>query len=467
VTRSMQISLRTSASQRLLPLIELVFLSRFLFIIAIWMVNPSSGFIDSDTPTYVIPAQSLLHGSFSSVTGKPEIARTPGYPLLLLPAVGFHHWMSITLFENLLLAMASAWLIWQITTDLFPGSKAAWWAVVLYCFEPVGFLYSAIVLTETLFCAQLLLFAWLVIRFLREPTYSRLLLAALALGWATYTRPVTLYLGFSLILVLLLVPASLSFWQRLPRALLFPLVFALTLAPWIIRNAAVAGYPGFSPVGDQTLYFYSAAAVKAKLEHRSFADEQRELGWRDMNKYFQMHPEQLSWSQAQIYRFMRTDAQRTISNHLGLYALIHARSSAVLMFAPNVTEILKAVRLYPEAGGLMGRTIDQGIVPATLWLASHYPIAVLALFLLGAQLLLYYVLSLIGFFYSPTSIKIFFGFVVLYLIFVSGTPSTVARYRSPIMPFVCITAGAAIAHLRSARKSPSGDRNLIEPSPSH
>jgi 4-amino-4-deoxy-L-arabinose transferase-like glycosyltransferase len=464
----MQIAPRTGAPQSLLPLIALVFISRFLFIIAIWMVNPFSGFVDSDTPTYIIPAQSLLHGSFSSVTGKSEIARTPGYPLLLLPAVGLHHWVSIALFENLLLAMASAWLIWQITTEVFPDSKAAWWAVLLYCFEPVGFLYSAIVMTETLFCAQLLLCAWLVIRFLREPTYTRLLLAGLTLAWATYTRPVTLYLGVSLILIFLLVPASLSFRQRLPRALLFPLIFALTLAPWIIRNATVAGYPGFSPVGDQTLYFYSAAAVKAKLEHRSFTDEQRELGWTDMNKYFQMHPDQLSWSQAQIYRFMRTDAQRTIAKNLRLYALIHARSSAVLMFAPNVTEILKAVRLYPEAGGLMGRTIDQGIVAATLWLARHYPIAVLALFLLAAQLVLYYVFSLIGFFYSPTEIKIFFGFVVLYLIFVSGTPSTVARYRSPIMPIVCITAGAGIAHLTSARQALSDDdRKIMEPLPSN
>jgi len=396
-----------------------------------------------DSPGYLTLAQSLLHGSFSD-DGIPNIVRTPGYPLLLTLGVALRHPVGLAVFENLLLAVFSAWLIWRIAASFSEGSQAPTWAVLLYCFEPVGFLYCLKVVSETLFCAQLLLFIWLVVGFLRQPSYSKLVLVAMALGWATYTRPVTLYLGVWLIPVFLFFPRALPLIQRGFRAILFLVVFALTLAPWTFRNDRVADYPGFSSIGDLGLYFYAAASVQAKLEHKGFAQAQQEMGWGDNQHYFQAHPGQIKWSQGQIARFMRAESQRIISQHLPSYLVLHARGFVILLFDTVATSILGAVHLYPEGGGLLSRTVDQGFYRGMTWLIRQYPVVGLAFVLLGIQLLLYYAFALLGLRQLPFAMGCFFVLVVLYFVLISGGPIANGRYRAAIMPLVCISAGVAI-----------------------
>src|ERR1700674_4914261 len=76
----------------LLILLLTVLLSRLVFAFIVWKINGPSGLIGPDTPSYVEPARSLLHGAFLSdgswgIRGTSEILRTPGYPLFLVPAV--------------------------------------------------------------------------------------------------------------------------------------------------------------------------------------------------------------------------------------------------------------------------------------------------------------------------------------------------------------------------------------------
>jgi hypothetical protein len=240
----------------------------------------------------------------------------------------------------------------------------------------------------------------------------------------------------------------------------FPLMFGLTLAPWIIRNARSAGYNGFSSVSDEALYFYSAAAVQARLEHKSFAQVQQDLGWNDRERYFESHPDQRTWSQGKIARFERTEAERVIAHHLPTYSLIHARGCAIVLLDPGVTEMLKVVRLYPESGGLLSSITDEGLFRAILQLLRQYPVAVVALILLGAQLVVYYGLALAGLRRMPLDLNVFLSWVSLYFVLVSGQPSAVARFRTPIMPLVCIAAGAAVAKWG---KGAPNQRPLAEP----
>lgn len=429
-----------------------MFFSRLLFAFVIWKVRGPSGFLAPDSGAYLALAQSLLHGSFSD-NGIPHIIRTPGYPLLLVPAVAFGHILVIGIFENLLLAVGSAWLIWRIVGSLFPGSQASEWAVLLYCLEPVGFLNSVVVLSETLFCALLLLFIWLVIRFFNEPSYRRLLLAALTLGCATYARPVTLYLGVWLIPVFLLFPRRLPLVHRSFRTIIFLVVFASTLAPWVLRNAKAADYRGFSSISDLSLYFYSTAAVLAKLEHKSFTQEQEELGYFDNQRYLQAHREQSTWSRGQISHFMGAESRRIISQHWSSYLPICARGAIIMLLDTGATAILHAVRLYPERGGLLSRTADQGLYRGMIWLVQQYPIVGLAFLFLGIQLFLYYVLALLGVRQLPFAVGCFFASLVLYFVLVSAGPAATARFRGPVMPLVCMSAGVAIANWRAARRS--------------
>jgi len=368
-----------------------------------------------------------------------------------MPAVASGHFLVVAIFENLLLATCSAWLIWRIVHGLSAESGASAWAVLLYCFEPVALLWSDKIMTETAFSTLLLLFIWLVIRFFREPTYATLLLAALVLGFATHTRPITLYLGLWLIPVFLFFPRTLPMGQRVSRAIVFVVVFALTLAPWILRNAKVADYPGFSSISDDNLYFYQAAAVEANLQNKSFGQQQEEMGFWDVQRYLQAHPEQSTWSRGQIAVFTRAEAKRIISQHLPIYLRLHARGFIILLFDTVATVILQTLGLYPERGGLLTRTVDQGLYRGMMWLIREHPVAGTVFVLLGIQLMFYYVLALFGVRHLPVAAACFFGSLLLYFILISSGPYASGRLRAPIMLLVCISAGIAVANWRPLR----------------
>jgi 4-amino-4-deoxy-L-arabinose transferase-like glycosyltransferase len=447
------------STYRLLPLLAIVVITRFLVAFFIWRVHGSAGFFRGDTPGYIGLAQSLLHGSFLSpgtysIQGTPEIFRPPGYPLLLLPAVALQHVVIIGLLENFLLAAVSAWLVWTIVTDLFPGSKAASWAVLLYCFEPMGLVYSETLMSEIAFTTLFLLFVWLLMRLFREPTFAKLTLSAIALGCATYRRPVPVYLGLWLIPVFFVLLRKLSWSQRAIRAILFAVMFILTLAPWVIRNAVVADYKAFTSSQDWNLYFMSAAAVQAKLQHRNSSEVMAEWGTTtNIEDYLRTHPEQREWSEAQIARFWRTEAKSIILPHLLAYAVIHAKGCIRVIFNPGVTEVLRSAGIYPDSNNPLVSKLDQGFIRATLWLFQQYPATAILIPLMVMQLLFYYSLALSGLRRIPLEVGFLFCMLLLYFVLVSGFPSAMARYRVPVMPLVCICAGVAVANWRSKKST--------------
>ena len=438
-------------------LLIIVLLVRIAFAFLNWRINGVSGLLGVDTSSYVAPAKSLLNGSFLSENGQAEIYRTPGYPVFLLPAVVSQHFEVIALLENLFLAGICAWLIFKIAQDVFPGnSSAGWWAVILYSLEFSSVLYSTKALSESLFCAQFTLFVWLLIRYLQKPAYGRLSLAALALGLATYTRPVGFYLGLCLIPVLLWLPRKLSFLQRALRTLVFPSIVALSLVPWVLRNIAVADYAGFAPVSDYILYYFGAPAVQSKMDGTNILQIQEKLGFGGLpyvknEIYLQHHPEQRDWSQGRIVRYWNSQARSTIFAHLGSYIVIHVRGCLTTLFDPAATELLKVLRLYPEHGGLMVRSVNQGYAGALVWLARNYPVAIVALVGLGLQLLLYYGLTIAGLRWMTRDFAVALVFLVLAFAACSGGPGALARYRAPMMPLVCVSAGAAIASWRAKK----------------
>lgn len=431
-------------------LLAFLFLSRVLIALLIWKVSGPSAFFNPDTDHYVLSADSLRHGSFS-VNGAPETFRTPGYPLLLVPALAYDHFVLVALLENFVLATLTAWLVWRVATHLLPGTRAGWWAVILYFLEPIGLLYSQQFASETAFTTLLLLFLWLFLRFLDSPTYSRLSLAALVLGGATYVRPVSLYLPFILSTVLLFFPRGLPPRARLARALGFSLAMLLLLAPWVARNMRVADYSGFSSSGDWNLYFYSAAAIQAKLESRDFFETQIAMGANNNGLYFQLHPERRAWPPGRLARAQGREARQIIAAHWPTYVLIHLKGCVVVLFAPGATEILRIIGLYPQGGGLMNRLQNEGFVAAVIWLVRTNPLTAFLLPLLALQLAVYYMLALFGLRRLNLSVRITWLALGAYFVMICGMPGAVARYRGPLMPMVCICAGAAIAHYRENR----------------
>lgn len=411
-------------------------LFRSLFALLVYMIQGWAGFIHDDSASYLDSAYGLLHGAFSR-DGAPEIFRTPGYPTALVPVVMFRHFVVAAVIENIGFSAVCAWLIYRIVKDLFPNSKAAVVAVFLYCFEPISLLYSVKIVSEPLFCAQLLAFVLLAIRFFHKPDYRLLLAASLVAASTAYTRPITIFLGLWLVPTLLLFPRMLPFQQRLTRAIVFAAIFGAALLPWFVRNHVVAGYQGFSGAGDYNMYFYSAAAVRARVEHESF----RELG--DASLYLQAHPEQRTWTEAQRYLFQRKTASSILIHHPWLYLMIHLKGCAVVLLDPGIMEV-KIFRLLPQRTGLVGYSQDRGLTHAAVSILSSYPVAGATLAWLEVWLLIYYFLAARGVPSLPREVSFFLISLISYLVLVSGGPVAIARYRMPIMLLLCVPASLKI-----------------------
>lgn len=422
----------------------------------VWKMTGPVGFYSPDTMSYVGPAGTMLHGSFSSTgafspAGTAEIFRTPGYPALLIPAVASRSLIPVALAENFLLAMISAWLIWKILAELFPDSMACFWGALLYCFEPVGFLHSEKILSETTFTTIFVLAVWLLMRFFRSPGYRNLVLAAVCLGCAAYIRPVPIYLGLWLAPLFLFLLRKSTWKRRISWAILFPCIVGLTVAPWVIRNMRVANYSSFSSSSAWNLYFMSAAAVEARTEHRNFNQVTLNLGNGNAEQYLQMHPEQRDWSESQIAHFWSREAMKIIRPHWALYSLIHAKGCLMVMFSPGVSEALRDLNLYPAFDSPLSTKLDQGFLPAMRWLLREYPLTAVLLPLMMAFLIFYYALAVAGLRRMPVEIRVLFSSLFLYFVLVSGFPAAVARYRVPVMPLVCICAGITLANWKAKK----------------
>jgi Dolichyl-phosphate-mannose-protein mannosyltransferase len=445
--------------KRLLLLLALVLCTRLLFALVIWKTSGAFGFFRADTPQYVKPAESLLHGSFSSSgvfspENTPETSRTPGYPLLLLPGITLHHLVLVGIVENLLLAVASAWLVWLIADEFFPATSAPFWAVLLYCFEPVGLVYTNTLMSDTAFNAGILLFLWLFICYLHRPLLSKLMWAAMVLGITTYVRPVTLYLALLLSVMLLVlnshpITRKTGNWkERVIGAVLFPVLFAVMLAPWLVRNFVVADYRGLSSTQEWGLYFVTAGAIQAKVEHRSVS-QAVDAGYATTpEQYLSLHPEQRSWSEGAKARFWRKEATTAVKSHPGIFAEFYAKNCASILLNPAVTEVLRETGLYPTDRTPLDSHLDQGYLSATMWLVQQHPVVAILIPAMVLQLLLYYVLAVLGLRHMSLEIRVFFIALCFYFVLISAVFTAGARYRAPFMPLVCIAAGAGIANWR-------------------
>ena len=117
-----------------------------------WNVSHDSKvFWTRDTTSYVTAAQEMVaYGTFTS-GGQPELERTPGFPVLLVPGVWLGQLELVTIALNIMLSAATVWLVYRLSLQLFGRPQMAAVAAALYAIEPLSILYCSFLLTETLF----------------------------------------------------------------------------------------------------------------------------------------------------------------------------------------------------------------------------------------------------------------------------------------------------------------------------
>ena len=422
--------------------------------------NGTSALVLGDTNSYLEPGRNLLlHGRFVA-DGVPDLLRTPGYSIFL--AVTSLAGLSAAAMANLILSVFSVFLVWRLGRVVFDDDRIAIRAAWIFAFEPISVLFSFVLLSETLFVAFLLLSLERLAMFLRGRSLRVLAAAGLWLAAATFVRPITYYmpgaLAMGLFLVLARVPGLR--WKA-------PAVLLISVLPWLVawqvRNWVETGYSGFSSVREINLYFFDAAEMTARVEHRKFIDVLTELGYLQFTNdsgqdylfkpYLALHPEQAGWSQGQRLAFMHTEAVRVIRAHEGLYLRSCLTHLFMTVFEPGAAVF--DVLLFPgDPRHVIGLIREQGLARGSILLAKTYPWlaaekAAFAVVMLGLYLFAVrgVFLAARGVFRGVTQnacLWLLLG-TSLYFLAVSGAaggPGASSRYRVPIMPVVCILAAA-------------------------
>lgn len=428
---------------------------RTLLVVGVLATGAGPGaFQAPDTDSYLRDAHQLLSTGTFGPPGDPDIVRTPGYPLLLLPGVSAGSPELVTIGLQILLSGLTVLLVYDLGRLLTGDRRIALLAAGLYSVEPLSVLYTSLLLTETLFTCLIVVALDLLARFQSTTRWQDAAWAAVALAASAYVRPVSYFLPLwlgALLLAMALRPGP-QRRRRLAQAILFGATAMVLVGAWQLRNLAVAGFPGFSAIEDINLYFYNGASVLAAEKGLPYYRVQEQMGYLDRQLYLERHPEQIGWSEAERYRSMGRAGLRILRSHPGEYAFIHLEGMLRTLMEPGAVDYLRLFRLYPVQGGLLGEAVDRGLLATVASLAQQRPLAFWSTAALGILLGAYYLLALVGL----ASRRISFGAKALlvataiYFVLISGGPASLSRFRHPVMPIVCLFAAAGIVEM-SAR----------------
>jgi hypothetical protein len=393
-----------------------------------------------DAASYLEPGRNLLHFGRFCTGVLPEIDRTPGYPLFL--AIVSLPGAAIAALAQVILSVLSVVLVWRLARAVFKEDRIALTAAWLSAFEPVSIIYSVRLLPETLFLVLLLLSLERLAVFLSGHRLPILAAAGLWLAAATFVRPVSYYLPAALALGLFVALARVPGLRwKAPAVLLCVLPW---LAAWQARNWLETGFAGFSSIVARNLYFYQAAEVAARVERRSFIEEQSAFGYPNEEAYLARHPEQDGWNQARRAAFMGSEARRVLLAHPGTTLKVQLEGSAVVAFTPCAADLLRLLGAYPGDGPK--RVVNEGLARSAMRVVQAHPWPAALMAALEFVLLGFYLLAARGALSGCArreAISLLLG-VSLYFVAVSGGAQAVGRYRLPALPAVWILAAAGL-----------------------
>lgn len=208
--------------------------------LVIWVpVTPSSDFL-----WYHDRAIDLIEGRGYSEDGVPTAYWPVGWPAvaaLLYKAFGANP--SVLQTANLLFASASFFLVLALGRAMFASEVTARIGVLLLTVYPNNIAYVSLTATETFYTFLLLLGTWL---FIARRTLPTAILCGLVFGYATLTKPQTLFMPAILVGISFLFEAGYRLRLRtLVHGAIVGMAMAIVISPWIYRNYLVFGEPVF------------------------------------------------------------------------------------------------------------------------------------------------------------------------------------------------------------------------------
>jgi 4-amino-4-deoxy-L-arabinose transferase-like glycosyltransferase len=402
--------------------------------------------LTSDSRDYLRLARTLAQAGRYGPADQPELFRTPGYPVFLWAVNGgtlAGDAVRAPVLAQCLLDVLTAGLVYALGCRL-GGARLGISSGLLYALTPLTIAASGRVLSETLYTFLFMIVLLLLVRVLQGARRPGVLLALAGgvLGMACLVRGVALAMAVVIALGLLIA------LRRRVRALLFVGVFVLTISPWVLRNAIVADYAGYSTFATDSLYYFSAPQTLAAVHDTDWQEESRALRAQERKV---LPP---SATAGQVARYRAARAWEVVASHPWTYAGIHARGT-VGFALPGATDLLENLGLAEGQRGTLMVLREQGVWPA----ARHYFRGNRLAMALALPMVLLFLAKALGVTVwlaarcrrrMPATLWLLL--VIVATTTLLGGPASTPRFRVPVEPILCIAAAAGWGVLLHRRK---------------
>lgn len=243
--------------------------------------------------------------------------REPGYPLLLAGMFKlFGYGLEGARLANLLLAGAAAWLLWQLAFRVTRDRAASLVAVAIFLLHPGTLVAEARGGVEIFFMFAALAFMLLLFRAIDADRGLHYFVAGLALGALVLVRSTPLLFPLVLLPYLVWAAPRAARGRRLAQCAALLAGMGLAMSPWVARNYAVSGQliPTGTVVGVAAQEGqYTCERISLGRGHQALqleAAEQRnrlaaELGLRfkrDFYQYFYTPADEIAFNRALVQR---------------------------------------------------------------------------------------------------------------------------------------------------------------------
>lgn len=296
-------------------------------------VPDETAHLEIDSYRYDAIAQTFARtGRLVEYADKPEAPVQPiGYPLL----VGILYWMfghryAVIVFFQLLVALATLWLLGSIARRIF-SKQCAQITVVLFAVN-LGFLvYTQFILAEIVLVAFITLFIDRFLQAVATGSFATVVGAALIMSFSVFIKPVLLM--YSPIAGLLLFFFTKGPVDRVQRAALFIVSFFIPVFLYMTYNRYMFGVFAFAPMTPLNLYHVLLSKVIARVDHKPIGEVSASIlafkgahsfdfaGWESARQLF--------WDY--LYRYPMVFAQVWVQNVIKTVAGLYTTQLKVLL----------------------------------------------------------------------------------------------------------------------------------------
>ena len=400
-------------SQKSFYLISIIVIGKILFGFSLQNFNPEF-FFTTDSYEYINPASQICeNGNFNNINNEPEIRRTPGTSIFLLPAVCFNLNLSrYMVILNMVMVLFAAYFTYKIV-KLINIKINPLFIFLIYLIDPTLSKHQYNILSDIIFLFSFTLTLYFFLYGLKNNN-SYLFFSGFALiAVSTFIRPITLYLPIFLLLFFILFylfnsSFRVKFTYTLLIASLLGLILHFSLTQlWSYRNFKETGVKEFTYLKSQHNYLYKTAGIIAKKEQKNFSEVQEEFIKKVDN-----------FSKVEFIDYSNGEIKKAILSYPLETVIVGLEGAMMTLFTPGTGQYPRMFKINQKYFGISKIIFNSA---GFLW------IFVLSLFAL----------------YGIIKIdkNMFFLFIILifiYLILASSSPGSYSRFRIPFMPLIIV-----------------------------